>query len=160
MSNTRFSSLALFTAVAAAACTSAPRVRQGLPPHQRPEAAATAGILEVTVRGIPAVEGQLFVELYDEASYFHYERVLNERVVVVTGNEMKVSLDHVPEGRYVVVASHDANSNHRLDTNFLGLPTEVYGFSRGARGLLGPPSFADGAFDFDGSRASAVVEMR
>jgi uncharacterized protein (DUF2141 family) len=36
---------------------------------------------------------------------------------------------------------HDANGNGGMDFSLLGLPEETYGFSNGARALLGPPSF-------------------
>lgn len=142
------------------ASPSKPPTRTGLPPHQRPEAAGVPGTLRVTVTGIPSVEGQLFVELYDQATYFHYDRVLNEQIVPVTGREMTVSLEHVPPGRYLVAVSHDANANHAMDTGWLGIPKEAYGFSRGARGSFGPPDFASGAFDFDGSRLELTVAVR
>jgi uncharacterized protein (DUF2141 family) len=40
-------------------------------------------------------------------------------------------------------AFHDANDNGVLDRNLLGIPSERYGFSGNARGLAGPPDFAD-----------------
>lgn len=147
-------------AIFVTSCGTSPHARVGIPPHLRPEAASTPGVIEVQVRGIPRVEGQLFVELYDEGSYFHYDRVLNERIVPVTTTSMTVQLEHVPAGRYMAVISHDANSNHRLDTNFFGAPTEAYGFSRGARGTFGPPAFDEGAFDFDGARAAVAIDIR
>ena len=44
-----------------------------------------------------------------------------------------------------VAAFHDADGNGELGTNILGIPTEGYGFSNGARGFMGPPSFEDAA---------------
>ena len=46
------------------------------------------------------------------------------------------SLDKV-----AITVFHDVNKNEKLDTNFFGLPIEPYGFSKDARGLLGPPDF-------------------
>lgn len=56
-------------------------------------------------------------------------------------------------GRYGVSVFHDANSNETLDTGFLGIPTEGYGFSNDAAGSFGAPSWEDVAFDLDGDRA-------
>lgn len=142
-------------------CTGAPSPkRSGTPPYQTEPFAAVPGVLAVSVTGIPRVEGQLFVELYDRATYFHYDQVLDERVVPVTGVEMLVELEHVPPGRYIVAVSHDANSNRIMDTGWFGIPTEAYGFSRGARGTFGPPGFEDGAFDFAGGRMPVPVAVR
>ena len=38
-----------------------------------------------------------------------------------------------------------------FDTNFLGIPTENYGFSNNARGLFGPPNWEDAKFKFNQS---------
>jgi uncharacterized protein (DUF2141 family) len=47
----------------------------------------------------------------------------------------------VPPGNYAIVIVHDENRNGKLDTNLLGIPKEGYGFSRNAKGRLGPPSY-------------------
>lgn len=49
-------------------------------------------------------------------------------------------------GSYAVSLFHDENGNGRLDSNVVGLPLERFGFSRDARGVMGPPGFADAAF--------------
>lgn len=53
-------------------------------------------------------------------------------------------------GRYALSAMHDENGNGKLDRNLVGLPIERYGFSRGARGAFGPPTFEASAFELDG----------
>lgn len=144
--------------IALTACRAAPKApRQSLPVQLLPENAATPGTLTVRVLHIPSVEGVLYVELYDQATYFEYEKVLNEQIVPVTDTTMSITLEHVPAGRYIIAGSHDPNDNHELDTGAFGVPTEAYGFSRDARGVFGPPDFAAGAFDFDGT--SAVLEL-
>jgi uncharacterized protein (DUF2141 family) len=52
-----------------------------------------------------------------------------------------VVLENVVPGRYAVSFIHDENENKKLDTNFLGIPTEGFGFSRDAMGTFGPPGF-------------------
>jgi len=152
--------LAVGVALSMAACASAvPAVRAGLPPQNTPAFAHYPGTIDIAVKGIPEKRGKLYVELYDRAGYFRYERVLNERIVPVTGAAMKVRLEHVPQGRYVVAVSQDANENRALDTGLFGVPTEAYGFSRDARGTFGPPDFEEAAFDFDGKTASLAVRV-
>ncbi len=57
--------------------------------------------------------------------------------------------DDVPFGKYVVAAFYDKDSNKRLNANFVGLPSEPYGFSKDARGTLGPPKYEDAEIGFD-----------
>lgn len=147
----------LLSCLVACGATAPAPTRSGPPPHLREPTAS--GRLEVAVTGIPSVEGQLFVELYDAATYFRYADVLNESVVPVTGTTMLVTLEHVPAGRYIAAVSHDKNSNRALDTGWFGIPKEAYGFSRDARGTFGPPSFEDGAFTFAGQMQRVAVSI-
>jgi uncharacterized protein (DUF2141 family) len=45
---------------------------------------------------------------------------------------------------------HDSNSNQKLDTNWIGIPKEGYGFSNNAKATLGPPSFDQVKFNLKG----------
>jgi uncharacterized protein (DUF2141 family) len=153
----RPAALPLLVSLLACVPPTVPLARVGPPPQLRPESASIQGSLAVEVTGIPSLQGQLFVELYDRRTYFHYAEVLNEQLVPVTATTMVVTLQHVPPGRYLVAVSHDANSNHLLDTGLFGVPTEAYGFSRGARGTFGPPAFEEGAFDFPGEAPVRVT---
>lgn len=51
----------------------------------------------------------------------------------------------VPAGRYAVESFQDVNRDGRLNFNLMGAPSEPWGYSRGARGALGPPGFTDAA---------------
>ncbi|MGE0315387.1 MAG: DUF2141 domain-containing protein [Lautropia sp.] len=62
-------------------------------------------------------------------------------------------------GRYALSVFHDENGNDKLDSNVVGMPTERYGFSRDARGRMGPPVFGDAAFDLNGD-LSITVKLR
>ena len=53
----------------------------------------------------------------------------------------------VTSGIYAIGLYIDANKNKKLDTNFLGIPKEQFGFSNDARGVLGPPDFESASFE-------------
>ena len=55
----------------------------------------------------------------------------------------------MPSGAYSVSVYQDRNGNKELDTNLFGVPTEAYGFSNDARGLLSKPSFDDARVTVD-----------
>jgi uncharacterized protein (DUF2141 family) len=55
----------------------------------------------------------------------------------------------IPAGIYAIGYYIDANENQKLDTNFVGVPKEEYGFSNNARGAFGPPSFESASFTLD-----------
>jgi uncharacterized protein (DUF2141 family) len=66
----------------------------------------------------------------------------------------------IPEGVYGLSAFHDENENGKLDTNFLGMPTEDYCASRNARGTFGPPSFEDARFSYRGGTKRLEARMK
>lgn len=66
----------------------------------------------------------------------------------------------VPAGAYAVKAYLDADGDGTLDRNALGIPTEPYGISNGARGRFGPPSWSDAAFSADRPVVTLEIELR
>lgn len=68
--------------------------------------------------------------------------------------------EKVPIGTLGISAFHDENSNGKLDTNFVGMPTEDYCASREARGTFGPPSFDDAKFAYRGGTKRLSARMK
>jgi uncharacterized protein (DUF2141 family) len=53
-----------------------------------------------------------------------------------------IILKDLEAGSYSFSVIHDENNNDKLDTNFLGIPKEGFGFSNNPLVLFGPPSFS------------------
>jgi uncharacterized protein (DUF2141 family) len=113
-------------------------------------ASAFAADLVVVIQGVESPEGELQIELYgvqQRATFPYADRgVLAEaRVRAETlpppGTQASVSFGDLAPGSYAVSVIHDVNGNGDIDFNMFGVPTEGYGFSNGAHGTLGPPSF-------------------
>lgn len=66
----------------------------------------------------------------------------------------------VPAGRHAVSVVHDVNGNRRVDTNFVGMPTEQWGVSNGARPTLRAPRFDEAAFAVGDSAGELVVDVK
>lgn len=60
-------------------------------------------------------------------------------------SQLKASCEfaNLPQGSYAIAYFHDENENSLLDTNWIGLPSEGFGFSNDAFNLLSLPSFND-----------------
>ena len=107
---------------------------------------AAAADLEVHVAGLRSADGDVRVALHRQTT--GAEAVGDAGVVAASfrsaapGTVRFVFTDVAP-GAYAVAAFHDADGDGDLATNFLGMPTEGFGFSNGAVGFMGPPSFAD-----------------
>lgn len=66
----------------------------------------------------------------------------------VQGREARCDFAGIEPGTYALAVIHDENLNGELDTNFLGVPTEGYGFSSGAEASFSAPSFSDASFAY------------
>lgn len=87
--------------------------------------------------------GNLLVAVFNDAGTFP-DKTPYKTIIIPTQNsaEIKVKLD-LPDGDYAVSLFIDENKNGKLDTNFLGIPKERFGFSRNPRILTGAPSYQD-----------------
>jgi uncharacterized protein (DUF2141 family) len=134
---------------------------------------AGAGELRITVKGIRSPNGVILIGLYDSAESFDRaiglsdkEGFLNDPARVV-GAALRANIalkggvvfSNLEPGRHAIIVFHDENSNGRLDKNVWGVPTEPYGFSNGARGMLGPPKFDDAAITLDGGDKAVVIAL-
>lgn len=97
------------------------------------------------VHGFNKVEGELRVAMFDSKEAYTKEPVLAV-VLPVEGDEVEWNVPDLPYGEYAIAVYHDKNTNGKLDTNFLGIPKEDYGFSNNARGKFGPASWEDAKF--------------
>jgi uncharacterized protein (DUF2141 family) len=118
-----------------------------------------AADLELTIANLPQESGKVFVAVFNSAETFLKD---DQRVAAVMlparGGKARLVLD-LPEGSYAVTAFQDSNGNGKLDTNILGIPTEGYGFSRDARGAMGPPSFASAVFELPAAGTRQTVKL-
>lgn len=105
------------------------------------------GSIAVEITGIPSTKGLIRIALFDKAEGFtQHEFALQKASIPVKAATAAWTFQGLVAGRYAVAVYHDENSNAILDTNFLGIPTEAYGFSNDAMGTFGPPSFQAASF--------------
>lgn len=127
--------------------------------RQAPQAATLA----VEVSGINAVEGTLLYTVFNQAEGFpdKPEKAYKWGKVQVTGNTQRFSIEDLPPGRYAVGIVHDANRNQRCDTNWLGVPTEGFGFSNNAKPRWnGPPRFESAAFALPAGGTKQTIPLQ
>jgi uncharacterized protein (DUF2141 family) len=96
--------------------------------------------LQVTVKNIKETTGTIRVGLFNNENDF-LKKAVEGKVVKATANEVTIVFTNLKEGDYAVSVIHDKNENGELDSNFMGIPNEPYGFSNNAMGTFGPPSF-------------------
>jgi len=121
-------------------------------------ASASAATVQVKIDGVTSARGVVQVAVCDEANY-RKDCTLTATVPARAGFVM-VDVPNVPAGTWAVLAYHDENSNKKLDTNFVGMPKEGYGFSNGAASRFGPPSFKDAAIPVGDGIVPALVTLK
>jgi uncharacterized protein (DUF2141 family) len=105
--------------------------------------AAGGSTLVVEVEGLKDDRGKVHASLYASEDGFPTkpEKALRQVDVSITGGRARVVFEGIPPGGYAVAAYHDENGDGKLDTGFLGIPTEGLASSNDAKGFMGPPSF-------------------
>jgi uncharacterized protein (DUF2141 family) len=115
----------------------------------------------VRIEGLRNDRGTVFVALYDS------KRAFDEKKGEVAGAQARpanrsavVVLDSVVPGRYALSFIHDENENKKLDTNFIGIPKEGFGYSRDAMGRFGPPKFDDAVLVVPAGPVTVVMRAK
>lgn len=105
--------------------------------------------LKLRFTNLRSDKGRLRVALFNKPKGFPEDfqqayRVLSLQIV---NKQVTATIDNLPmDQAYALCYYHDENGNVKLDKNLIGQPVEDYGFSGGAKGLFGPPSFSKARF--------------
>ena len=122
------------------------------------------GTLKVVLEGFKNQNGQVKVGLEKSAQDFDkgplHEAHYRGEIAAIKGSEVTLTFRDVPYGTYAVKAFHDADSNGELNSNFVGIPTEDYGFSNNVRGTMGPASFQDARFEFNAEEKTLRIHLK
>ena len=89
--------------------------------------------------------------------FLHY--ATNIMVIKIRDTQARCDFLDIPPGTYALAVIHDENMNGKLDTNWLGVPTEGYGFSNDAKALLSAPSFSASSFQYDGQNLELTIRL-
>ena len=115
--------------------------------------------LIVTLKGVRDSTGQIRASIYREPGTFRKEdRAVAVVSVAAQKGDLKLAFMALPPGRYAIMAYHDADSDSKLGLRFGMFPTEGYGLSNNPK-VMGPPKFADSAFELNGPEASIEIKL-
>lgn len=123
---------------------------------------AQTGKLDLEITNIAEVAGSVRIAVYaGEENFLESGKETLERSwAVVQEGPMKIQLEELPFGVFSVAVYHDLNNNDELDTNFMGIPNEPYGFSNDARSKWGPPKFSDARFELNQKHQKMVIQVK
>jgi uncharacterized protein (DUF2141 family) len=123
--------------------------------------ASSAAEVVVRVSGLSEPLGQVGCSLFAGAAGFPMENTSARNLwLPADAKGVTCRFNDVPEGTYAVSIGHDLNGNKRVDTNFIGLPTEQWGVSNNARPTLRTPRFDEAAFKVAGDAKDVVIDIK
>jgi uncharacterized protein (DUF2141 family) len=123
----------------------------------------TAQELVVEIQGIKDSQGQIAVLVFNRKDGFPSEntKAISQQIIPAKKGVVQVVFSGIGgAGNYAVSVMHDENNNLKLDTNWMGIPKEGYGFSGNKTGLMGPPSFDDAAFLLKDATEKIMIRMK
>ena len=143
--------LLLFFLLPAFYCTAQPAEEPILP---------DTGTIIIQLETLNNHDGVILISLFSDDDGFpdDWEKAFRSEIVPITAELKEIRLDDIPHGTYGLAVVHDENENMKLDTNFLGVPREGYGFSNNARGRFGPPRFSETQFTLNSD--TSVLQIR
>ncbi len=118
--------------------------------------------IHVKVLNIRNSTGTVDCALFDSPDGFPIEALrsaMNAMVIKIRKTEARCDFEDIPPGTYALAVIHDENMNGKLDTNWIGIPKEGYGFSNDAKGMFGAPSFSAARFQYDGGTLDLTISL-
>jgi len=118
------------------------------------------GKLEVIITGFSNNVGDCWFAIDNSRDVYEREdTVWIGKILPIENNQVSVVIDSLSYGEYAVRVFHDENRNGKLDTNFLGIPSEDYGYSNDASGWFGPPSWEKAKFVFNQPKMTINIKI-
>ncbi len=111
--------------------------------------------VEITVKNLQEIKGTVRMAVYSGEGSF-MKNSLTSKEVKVTAREVTIIFENVKPGEYAISTYHDIDDNKELNTGFMGIPKEPYGFSNDARGAFGPPSYKEAKFKVEGNSKISI----
>jgi len=118
--------------------------------------------IHVEVLNIKNSAGSVACALFESPEGFPTEylrQATNIMSIKIRKAHARCDFEDIPPGTYAMAVVHDENMNGKLETNAFGAPTEGYGFSNDAHGIVGAPSFSAASFKYDGQNLDLIISL-
>ena len=118
--------------------------------------------IHVKILNIRNSTGAVACALFESPEGFPTEflhSATNVMIIKVRDTQARCDFEDILPGTYALAVIHDENMDGKLATNWLGVPTEGYGFSNEAKVLMGAPSFDAASFPYDGRNLDLTISL-
>jgi len=110
------------------------------------------GSVIIEISNINQMKGKVHIAVFNDSDTWLNKSVYSVRLPINEDNCKESTcvwkIENVSYDDYGIAAFHDINGNGEMDTNFIGLPQEAYGFSNNETSAFGlPPSWKKAKFN-------------
>lgn len=115
--------------------------------------------LTVVVDGLRHQSGQVCLRVYSNAQGFpgSARGVVQSGCTKVTGKLAIKDFYGLKPGKYAVALYADKNSDSKLNTNFLGIPSEGFGISNNPKAKTRAPKFTEASFNLSQNKTIKIT---
>lgn len=120
------------------------------------------GRLNVRIDGLKSQKGQVCLTVFSTSRGFpdNGKRALSAQCTKTAGTPQTVTFPNLKPGNYAIAVIHDLNSDGALNRNFLGIPTEGFGFSNNPTIRTGAPKFGESAVLVAGPNTNIQIQLQ
>lgn len=87
-----------------------------------------------------------------------HDKLIKIVKIDLTQEHESCEFSNLPAGKYTIRCFQDLNGNEELDKNFMGIPTEPYGFANNPKIRFGMPSVKEQTIEVKG-RKKLVIQF-
>lgn len=117
--------------------------------------------IQIRVTGLIPKPGKLLVAVFESPDGFpKSDQSTSTTVIDVDADQAEFSLTLPVNHPLAIAVFQDLDGNKVITKNGFGIPTEPYGFSNKARGLLGPPTFQQAVVHVADGQDSLELQIR
>lgn len=98
--------------------------------------------ITIEIYGLRSNKGNILLQLTDSIG-----NLVSKKSEKISNSKCILQFNELRTDKFTIRYFHDENANGLLDTNWLGLPKEGYGFSNNAMAIFGSPSLKERLFE-------------
>ncbi len=113
--------------------------------------------LVLKISNIQKMQGDIKIGVFkSESSFLKEDLAVKNYSIKVIKNTAILTISDLPKGEYAISMFHDENSDNKMNTNFIGIPKEPYGFSNNVKPKMSAPKYKDCKFNFSDDKTLEI----
>lgn len=123
-------------------------------------AAADGPSIVVEIEGLRSDRGEVRGALFRARGWANEGSEIATCVAPIEHHRAVCVIDDVAPGAYAFAFLHDEDDDGALDRDWIGIPSEGFGFSNDAAPVFGPPSYESARFTHDARVTTLHISTR